>query len=533
MLKLQPKEIFSEYEKGVQHKASMGKHGLYEQNKINERFFIGDQWHGAKCGNDRPLVRYNIIKRIGDYKMSQILSSPIAVNFSAEGIPKNENVDLIAYGNSQKGMLQNDEVNYLAAAFSKYFSSTKERLHFEDVEEKLLRNAFISGTGVLYTYWDQTSKTGLFADEKKTSEIKGDIACEVLDIDDLYFGDNYIEDIQSQPFIIIASTLPLNTVLKEARINGADSGQLREIEGSSDEGKILVLTKLFKEYKTDKSYTIKCIKVCENAVIKREFDTGLRLYPLSVFKWERKNNSPFGESEITYLIPNQIAINRMITANVWAAMTTGMPIMLVNGDTVTQKISNEPGQIIKVFGSNEDVTGAVQYVAPPVFNQEYDASIKALIENTLTQSGANEVALGDHRADNYSALRTMREASLMPLKLTKNRFYAFIEDTARIWADFWVAKYGKRSLKIYDGFNSSYIPFDLSRYKDLIFSTRVDVYDGVLYSDAERLETLITLFEKGAIDRKQLISRLPDGVIIDKKNLLNEISIKGDNNESI
>ena len=62
-MKLNPKEIFAEYEKGVQHKASLGKHGLFEQNKINERFFIGDQWYGAKCGNDRPLVRYNIIKR--------------------------------------------------------------------------------------------------------------------------------------------------------------------------------------------------------------------------------------------------------------------------------------------------------------------------------------------------------------------------------------------------------------------------------------------------------------------------------------
>ena len=122
--------------------------------------------------------------------------------------------------------------------------------------------------------------------------------------------------------------------------------------------------------------------------------------------------------------------------------------MLVNGDTVTQKITNEPGQIIKVYGSNEDVTGAVKYLTPPVFSQEYESSIKALVENTLTQSGANEVALGDHRADNNSALRTMREASLMPLVITKNRFYAFVEDTARIWADFWITKYEKRALKI-------------------------------------------------------------------------------------
>ncbi len=532
-MKLQPKEIFSEYEKGVRHKASMGSRGLFEQNKINERFFIGDQWYGANCGNDRPLVRYNIIKRIGDYKMSQILSSPIAVNFSAEGIPHNKETELLSKAKSPSGAVSQDEVNGLTLAFSKYFNVTGERLSFEVLQEKLLRNAFITGTGVLYTYWNPTEKTGLFADDKKTSEIKGDIACEVLDIDDVYFGDEYLEDIQSQPYIIIASTLPLSDVLKEARINGADIGQLRDIENTSNDNKVLVLTKLYKEYKADESYTIKGVKVCENAVIRREFDTGLRLYPLSVFKWERKNNSPLGESEITYLIPNQIAINRMITANVWSAMTSGMPIMLVNGDTVTQKITNEPGQIIKVYGSNEDVTGAVKYVAPPVLNQEYDVSIKSLIENTLTQSGANEVALGDSRADNYSALRTMRDASLMPLKLTKNRFYAFVEDTARIWADFWVTKYEKRKIKIFDGESFWYMPFNASRYKDLIFSTKVEVSAGALYGDGERLETLISLFEKGVIDRKQLISRLPDGVISDRKQLLREITEKGDENEGI
>ena len=102
-MKLQPNEIYEEYQRGVQHKASLGKHGLFEQNKINERFFIGDQWHGARCGNDRPLVRINVIKRIGDYKMSQILSSPITVDFSVEGVPKQ----------NEAALNDNDNINSL------------------------------------------------------------------------------------------------------------------------------------------------------------------------------------------------------------------------------------------------------------------------------------------------------------------------------------------------------------------------------------------------------------------------------------
>ncbi len=500
---LQPKQIFEEYREGVQYKSSLGKRGMYEQNRINERFYIGDQWHGAKCGNDRPLVRHNIIKRIGDYKMSQVLNNPLAVNFSAEGVPTN-----------------NKEISFLTDAFSKYFSVTEERLNFGALQETVLRNSYITGMGVLYTFWDSSVQTGLYADDAKKVKIKGDIGCEVLDIEDVYFGDRYTEDVQSQPFIIISSSLDTESVLREARLNGADIQTLRLIEESSDYGKVTVLTRLFKEYKRDGSYTIKCIKVCENAVVRPVFDTFLRLYPISVFKWERKNNCAYGESEITYLIPNQIAINRMITANVWSAMTMGMPIMLVNGDTVSEKITNEPGQIIKVFGSNEDVAGAVKYVTPPNFNGDYDASINSLINNTLTQSGANEVALGDSRADNATALMTMRDAALMPLQIIKNRFYSFVEQTARIWAEFWICYYGKRLIKINSENGIEYLPFDSDRYKELIINTKVDVNNATVYNEHEQISTLLTLFEKGVIDRNQLLYRLPDGAIPDKKSLL-------------
>ena len=81
-----PKEIFESYEKIRNFKSSLGSRGIYEQAKMNERFFIGDQWNGVNTGKDRPLVRNNVIKRIGDLKLSAI-NNPVSVNFSADGIP--------------------------------------------------------------------------------------------------------------------------------------------------------------------------------------------------------------------------------------------------------------------------------------------------------------------------------------------------------------------------------------------------------------------------------------------------------------
>ena len=39
----QIRQIFTQYEHGVAYKNGIGKRGLYQQNRINERFYAGDQ----------------------------------------------------------------------------------------------------------------------------------------------------------------------------------------------------------------------------------------------------------------------------------------------------------------------------------------------------------------------------------------------------------------------------------------------------------------------------------------------------------
>ena len=157
-IKTEPKAIFTEYEQGNTYKASVGELGIFEQAKRNERFFVGNQWYGAQCGNNRPLVRRNVIKRIGEYKMSAIGAAPVTINYSAEGLPntaeiKKQGTDMQAqmYGGQWSApMAQPDsvEVSVITDAMSKYFKITAERLKFDLKNEELLRNAYISGTGI-------------------------------------------------------------------------------------------------------------------------------------------------------------------------------------------------------------------------------------------------------------------------------------------------------------------------------------------------------------------------------------------------
>ena len=81
-----PKEIVRQYEAAHLLKNSLGEKGLYSQNAINRRFYTGDQWYGANIGADKPLVRHNVIKQIGDYKMGELLKNSANIEILAEGI---------------------------------------------------------------------------------------------------------------------------------------------------------------------------------------------------------------------------------------------------------------------------------------------------------------------------------------------------------------------------------------------------------------------------------------------------------------
>lgn len=546
---LTPEKIFKEYEAGINFKTAIGSRGVYEQAKMNERFYIGDQWHGAACGNDRPLVRHNVIKRIGDYKISMISASPISVNYSAEGVPNTigikgeikKEMELMSNGEAsalfQEEKASDEEINLIMSAMSDYFKTTAERLKFDSLKEEALRNAYISGAGVVYTYWDADIMTGLYADEGKTKAIKGDIATEVLDIENVYLGDPNISDIQKQPYIIIAQRKSVKELRDEAKANGISEYDIEQIKADDNYNyeageygnkeselakKTVVLTKLYK-VKENGNTTVKAVKVCKGVTIRKEWDLKIRLYPLALFNWERRRNNAYGESEITYLIPNQIAINRMLTSSVWAILMFGMPMMLVNKDVVQNDFVNEPGTIIEATGDVDEIRSAISYINPANFSPSFDNNIVSLISNTLTQAGANDAALGNMRPDNMSAIIAVREAATMPLQTVQNRYYQFCEDIARIWAEFWVQKYGKRSIKMHDDGNTWYMPFDTEKYKDLVVTARIDVGSSTLYGEAQTIATLDALFDRQVIDVLQYIKRLPKGVIPDVTGLIKEM----------
>lgn len=541
-IRTDPESISQEYNRGTEYKSSLGSLGLYEQTTRNERFYIGDQWHGAKCGNTRPLVRRNIIKRIGEYKMSVITASPVAVNYSADGVPdttdireQSREITKNMYdGIMPEGEPDAAEVSAVTSAMSDYFRVTAERVKFDAKKEEVLRNAYISGTGILFTYWDGDIETGLYADEGRTKAIKGDIACEVLGVENVNFGDPNNPDVQSQPYIIIAQRRDTEEVKREARRNRLPDDDIipdrdgndylsTDISEPTDSRRVTVYTKLYKEWDENGKCRVMAVRVTEKAYVRKPWCLMLKNYPIASFCWERRRQSAYGESEITYLIPNQIAINRALTAAVWGVMNSGMPIMLVNGDVVQSPVTNDPGQIIKVFGGNEDVATAIRYLQPPQAAAQFENIVNDLCSSTLSDSGANDAALGNLRPDNAAAIIQMREAATAPMQIYMNRFYDFIEDVARIWADFWLNLYGDRSLKTDGRDGTRYLPFKAERYRSLLITARVDVGAATMYSEAVVISTLDNLLKSGLITFDQYLERLPGGMIPDITGLREDL----------
>ena len=539
-IKTEPKQIWSEYEAGQQYKSGIGDKGLIEQARVNERFFVGNQWYGANFGNDKPLTRRNIIKRIGEYKMSVIGSAPVAVNYTAEGVPeingqedKKENIRTeMLEGTVPQGNPDNIEVSVVMSALSDYYRVTAERVKFEDKLDRMLRNAYISGTGILYTYWDSGIETGLYADTGKTTAIKGDIACEVLEVENVCFGDPNEESVEAQPYILIARRMNLAAARRMARMHhqNADNVQADKSEylyNSSDTGepddsqRVTVVTKLWKKYEKDGSFSVYGKIVTEKAVIRPEWDLKIHRYPIAKFVWDRRRSCAYGDSEITYQVPNQIALNQLHYISVWAMQMVGMPKMIVNGDVVTESVSNDPGEIIKVYGTPEEIANAIKYVVPPNFEAAHNDFTNNFAQNILSDSGANDAALGDLRPDNATAIVQAREAAIAPMQMYKNRFYSAVEDIARIWADFWINLYGRRALKVNTESGTQYMTFDGARYKNLVITAKIDVGASTIWSEAVSISNLGGLLQAGQITFEEYLERLPSGIIPDVQGLIN------------
>lgn len=516
-------EIVKRYEKCYDFNQQIG---LYDQVKVNEDFFIGNQWEGVES-NGLPTPTYNMFKRVINFQVSTITSENMAIR--VEAMPSTS-------GYTTK------QLERICEVINHQIAAIMERNKIVAKNREFLRNAAVTGDGCIHFYFDPTIENGQL--------VKGEIMAEVLDNLRVMFGNPNCRDVQRQPFIILVRRELVEDVrwrvedLKEmGREDGEkyckvedpdsiqpDSEKFQNKHDSYTDDKVTVLTCYFRNRETG---TIWCTECTEQETIREPYDTGLSLYPLVWINWDYIRDCYHGQAMVTGLLPNQKFINKMFALVSISLLTTAFP-KYVYDRTKIRAWSGDVGAAIGVNGNVNDVAKVIEgaSVSPQIAQ-----FIEMAFDKTHSLLGASDVAMGDSRPDNTSAIIALQRAANTPMELTKQQDYQCMEDAARIWIDMMAVNYGTRMVEVGMDMDKPgeqplgmqlpaqtfMEPFDFSILRKIQLSIKQDVGASSYWSEMANVQTLENLLMNGHINAIQFLERLPSGYLTKKQELIDEL----------
>jgi hypothetical protein len=525
-------DVFKQYETGRQYKQKID---LYNAVTLAIRMLQDDQWIGVESAG-LPLPVLNFLKRVRNSQVPKVAANNIKMLFTPNGVSMDKNdiesdkrklSEAMAMSMSMQpnptGRITDEEKKAVAQLFTAYSDKSWENLDMVTTLLSVVSDAFATGDGILYFYYDDEIETG--------QTVKGDLNKLILDNVNVYFGNPTCHDKEKQPYIIIAQRENLQAVKAEALKNGASQLEVDSITGDSDnqdqagdKGKIelddnnmcLTLLKLWREKEKGKSKIYAC-KSTKSCIVRPKWYTKFSKYPLAIYNWDERKNCIHGNSEITGLIPNQIAVNKVLAFDIISTMNTAYPKVIIDENYV-DGFSNAVGAVIPV---RDGVDGKIKYLDAPQNSGEALRLVTYIIDQTMQLMGANDASLGNSPSDNTSALMFNAQQANEPLKEKQKRLYKFIKDIGRIWVDFWVNYYNaERFLTIEDDDGTYYAPFDGRRYQNVMFDLKIQVGQALEFSEA--------LLEQGLKSAMQYVKLDPEIYLMHSPNIFNREAILSD-----
>lgn len=496
---------------------------LYDNVRDNENMFIGKQWEGIQA-NGLPTPIFNFIKRTILFKVASITSDNMKVNVA----PLDASVDTASLFEPSR-------------IVSEEFEALMERNRVVRLAREFCRDAAVRGDGCLYVWWDDEAVTGKTAGDEA---IRGQIATEVLQNTRVYFGDPNERRVQKQPYVLVKSYVPLKEIRRRARKNGvldwqdinADENDQAKDDAKKTDDKVTVLLLLWKDPDSGEVWGYEFTK---DAVIREPFNMKIRLYPLVWFNWDYVQDCYHGQAEVTGLIPNQVAYNKVWAASILSILTLAFPKVLYD-PTRIKGWTNKLGASIECIGG--DMDKAVKIVDPGAMSPQVYQVLGGLVDQTERCMGVSGAAMGDARPDNASAIIALQRAAATPMELTKLSLYEGIEDLFRIYLEFIIYYYGTRTVdtktpeKVDDAIQfaaqshpeieaSQTVPtsFDFSSIEDIPMNLKLDVGASSYYSEIAALSTLGEWMKAGAISPRQCAERMPSGFLPKLDELVEEL----------
>lgn len=396
---------------------------IYTDTDRNYRMYNGDQWAGAKLGDVEP-VQKNFIKPIVKYKVAVIHANLYAINF------RSMNYENPAFRATAEQVCK---------LLNRFAANVWERDKLDYKCRRVTKDAAINDEGILYVYWDKENMRPVN---------------EIVKKNDVYYGNENDDDIQSQPYILIRKRLPVSNAVELALGLGMSRDKTEYIIGDNDtfeeSGEAAKLeiddmvTVVYKFYRKDG--TVQFSAATRWVDIVEDQDLGTTLYPIAHMVWEEKEGSARGEGEVRNLIPNQIEVNKTEMRRVLTVKSQAYPMKVVDKNKVQNpQDMNRVGAVIESKGATvEDVRKIVGTLPPAQMSPDVVQLQQDLIQMSRDLAGAGDAATGQINPEQASgrAVLAVQQASEAPMTEQREGFKAFVEDVARIWLEMTIANSG-------------------------------------------------------------------------------------------
>jgi hypothetical protein len=510
-------EIVKKYEAGYSFNQQIH---LYDNVKINEDFFVGNQWEGVEA-NGLPTPTFNFLKQVVLFQVATITSDNLAMQATA--LPSTT-----PYTSKQ--------LEKVMEVINHQFSAIIERNRIVTKNREMLRNAAVDGDGAMHFYFDPTIENG--------QNVKGEIVAEVIENTRVIFGNPNCREVQRQPYIIMPRREILEDVrwkveqlkedglteIKDPMSITADSEKWQNKYDSYTDDKVTVLTYY---YRNREDGHIWCMECTEKGIIRKPYDTEYTMYPIVWINWDYIHDCYHGQAMITGLIPNQKFINKIFAMVGISLMTTAFPKIVYD----RTKIKNWDGAVGSAVGVNGSVDGVATTLGGASVNPQIAQFMELCIAKTRSFLGASDVAMGDSRPDNTSAIIALQRAANTPMEMTKQNLFACVEEMGLIWLDMMASKYGVRKVETTMMLDKPgeqplgmaipaapfMVDFDFSTLKNIRVAIKQDVGASSYWSEMANMQTLDNLLMNNKITLKQYLERIPNGYISKKQELINEI----------
>lgn len=527
----QVSEIWNLYER---HKSFNHYEKMYEESKENYDNYFGRQWEGLERpkSSQEPMT-LNIIKPIMKFKMS---------------ILNQKDYEIVINPNSYATYEELKVLQIVSRGFSQFINRMWEKSQTSKKVRRIVKDSAIDAEGIL----------SFVVDETKNNFINS----EIIDKNNICYGNENEEDIQKQPYILTVRRLPVDEVKELARKYKAENKNnltdedieniVSDVDYYEMPGAIhrvneitpmcLVIRKYYK--KDGKIFVSEGTK---QVMLYSDKNTQCELYPFAHLIWESEKGYARGISEIRSLLDNQREINKIATRRAIAVKQVAFPKIAYDIDKVTN-----PAELLKTGGMigvenlrSDDINKVISYLRPGIISQDAAALQESLMNETRELEGASEVATGqiDPTQASGRAIVAVQQAQQAPLNEQVENFKYFLEDCGRIIFEL-IKVYFSGDLKFYQtkeeyndlGQTETFEePFEIKKgdLDKLDLNLKIDITSKGAFDLYYVMETLWNFLSSGVITFEEYVEAIPADGDMQKPILQNILRKRAENRNKI